>query len=135
MEQTDYLLRQINRLTNLLQQLLSNILKLKDENRSECLQLIQKNLKEIIGKDAGEIGELSNEKLMEIIDEKKMSRQGKINLTEILEIAATLLNKAEQKKLSEKILFIYEDISKIKEDTFSIELNLKMEIIYKQLTE
>ena len=115
MEQTDYLLRQINRLTNLLQQLLSNILKLKGENRSECLQLIQKNLKEIIGKDAGEIGELSNEKLMEIIDEKKMSRQGKINLTEILEIAATLLNKAEQKKLSEKILFIYEDISKIKE--------------------
>ena len=135
MEQTDYLLRQINRLTNLLQQLLSNILKLKDENRSECLQLIQKNLKEIIGKDAGEIGELSNEKLMEIIDEKKMSRQGKINLTEILEIAATLLNKAEQKKLSEKILFIYEDISKIKGDTFSIELNLKMEAIYKQLTE
>ncbi len=66
MEQTDYLLRQINQLTNLLKAFLSTALKLKEANPSCCLNTIDSTLKELLGKHINDLENLSEEAFLDV---------------------------------------------------------------------
>ena len=133
MEQTDYLLHQLNNLTNFLKHLLSNILKLKDLNPPECLHIIQESLKKNLNKDVNEVAQLSNEKFMALLSEQKISIQGKEYLAEILQISANLSNDSESHKLLLKSLLLYEHVANENMPNFSLGLHAKIEATRKQL--
>lgn len=134
MEQTDYLLRQLQAITILLKKLLANILKLKDKNPSECLVLIDENLKSILGHSLSQISSLSNEKFIQLLAEKKiLNPRQRTDLAEILSVSSELMSYYEKRKLLAKALFLYESIMNEDKLTFSIELHTKMEAIRKQI--
>lgn len=133
MEQTDFLMRQINKMTDLLKKLLSNILNIKDQDPTACFDLIQTELKDIIGIGINDIVKISDEDFIKIIDSKNVSKAGKEYLAEIIEISSDLIDKSEKNILLMKTLLIYENISKLNSNNFSIELYTKSENILKKL--
>lgn len=135
MEQTDYLLRQISKVTELLKELLADVLKLKDQDPIDRLTLIRKVLIENLNNDIDQIALLSGEKLIKLIDNKRISLEGQKYLAEILNISSELSNNSNKQELLMKSLIIYQSISNENKSDFSIELHSKMEAIRKQLNQ
>ena len=133
MEQTDFLLRQINKLTELLKKLLSDVLKLKDVGSFDRLTLIQTVLLEILHHDVDQIALLSNTELIELISDKKISPEGQKYLAEILNISAELSGSLNKQKLLIKSMIIYENILDKEKPDFSIELYSKIESLRRRL--
>lgn len=127
MEQRDYLLRQIEIMTQTLVNLIRRLLGLKEINEEEAQQATDEMLKDSLNLSITDILNTPLDEIVDLILNHEGTHESNIDLfAEILVINAKASNKEQRKiKLLERALELYNWLDK-KTGTFSIERHQKM---------
>lgn len=130
MEKRDYLLRQIELMTQAFVSLIRRLLGLKELNEEEVQQTTDEMLKEYLDISVRKIMQMEFHELVELISKKQGIHKSNLDLlAEIIVLNAESRQNTEEKtNLYRKALDLYEWIDKTG-DTFSMERFRKMEEI------